>query len=993
MSEFMSRFTDECGHMWQATVGTPLLRFVMRGDQAALQQAKKATGTQRWGLYWLKDVWAYLAAPHELTEEEKRAMHAAVVLGREDDLAEWLKGKLEKGPADEKDYLVAFLEAFGDDAHTHGAAALVAAGSGCLQSQDARPNAAGCFLLSLSDDELAAAGKKASLVHDALDFLLKYLAPRLSRIGSAFVREGFEECRYLSERCCRKLLDCDAKIFEPIVADAVASEKNVGCGARAIALLAEHFPEKYLNAAKEANLQVLRSDSRGNFGDDQTAAFRWLVGRFGPSALPDVEEYLSARGSRSDVIESVRALVSVLGEAGAPGVIAATGHPSHDVRIEAIGILMAWNNAAYEAAICPAIIGGFAAEDPKEVVRYVGLSTRWRTELLAEPLWKLFEHKSKPVRAVAARALARLGDEAVSWAAELLGAKKAPVRSAAVSLLTAAQTPAAAKAMESRLDEETDEEVRDQILLALDQVWEAQGKKITRKQIDQRIGRTAERLDNPVAEWIDEKKLPPLRLAKGSEKLKPQAVRYLLYRQSRAREMRPDIECKPLYALIDRKTSGDFALAVVRGFLGSQMAAEDRWALALAGILGDDRVVPVLMNQIRTWVDANRGKLAEYAAQALALLGTDVALCAVDALSIRYRSKQKNIGKAAAEAFAEAAERQGITVDELGDRVVPWLGFEQGKPRVIEHDDKRIEVRVGMDFKLGFRDLVKGKSIGSLPSGIPTEVKNEYKDLAAMLREVLKGQLVRIENLMVRQFRWPLGRWQELFLVHPVLFPFAARLVWGIYDGGRLQATFRALEDRTLTNAADEAVTLPAGKANAATIGIVHPLELSAENRQRWAVHLADYNVQSPFLQLERPVVYPTAEEKAVKMSSKYKNTDLNAMTFKGRAERLGWQRGSVCDAGGITSYRKSFPGAGADVMVETEGMYIGIDMYSSIKLGRFYFVKGGSVSTGSYVYDEPNDEKDTRLLAFGDVPPIVFSETLGDLAKIAGMKGEKEEE
>ena len=294
--------------------------------------------------------------------------------------------------------------------------------------------------------------------------------------------------------------------------------------------------------------------------------------------------------------------------------------------------------------------------------------------------------------------MGRPGDAAVSRAKELLAAKKASVRSAAVSLLAVAETPAASKALEGRFDDETDEEVRDQILLALDQVWEAQGKKITRKQIDRRIARTSGKLEKPVADWIDEKKLPSLCLAKGGEKLKPQAIRYLLYRQSRAREMRPDIEGKPLYALIDRKTSGDFALAVLRMFLGSKMAAEDRWALALAGILGDDRVVTVLMNQIRDWVERNRGKLAEYAAQALALLGSDVALCAVDALSIRYRSKQKNIGKAAAEAFADAAERQGITVDELGDRVVPWLGFERGQPRIIEQADKRVEVRIGLDF-------------------------------------------------------------------------------------------------------------------------------------------------------------------------------------------------------------------------------------------------------------------------------------------------------
>ena len=71
--------------------------------------------------------------------------------------------------------------------------------------------------------------------------------------------------------------------------------------------------------------------------------------------------------------------------------------------------------------------------------------------------------------------------------------------------------------------------------------------------------------------------------------------------------------------------------------------------------------------------------------------------------------------------------------------------------------------------------------------------------------------------------------------------------------------------------------------------------------------------------------------------------------------------------------------------------MYIGIDMYSGIKLGRFCFVKSGSVSSGSYVYDEPRDERDPRLLSFAEVPPIVFSETLGDLARIAGAKDKDE--
>jgi hypothetical protein len=297
-------------------------------------------------------------------------------------------------------------------------------------------------------------------------------------------------------------------------------------------------------------------------------------------------------------------------------------------------------------------------------------------------------------------------------------------------------------------------------------------------------------------------------------------------------------------------------------------------------------------------------------------------------------------------------------------------------------------VRIGLDFKLEFRDLAKSKKIGSLPAWVPAEVKNEFKDLAATIKEVVKGQLVRLENLMVRQFRWPVARWRELYLAHPLLLPFAQQLIWGAYDAnGKLVTAYRALEDHSLTSELDEPVNLP----DDVQIGLVHPLELNPAARQAWATHLADYQVEAPILQLERPVIYPAPEDAALKQSSKFERTEVGGMTFKGRAERLGWQRGSVVDGGGISSYYKSFPGAGADAVLDLDGMYIGIVMYSNIQLGKFYFVTGGSVKFGSYAYDEPSNDKDERLLVFSSVPAIVFSETLGDLAKIAGKSGDEE--
>ncbi len=992
MSSFLAELQKQSQVTWHKQAAVPLVQYVKTGDDKHLVTIKKAK-PDPWTFYWLNDAWSKLSPPSKLTAEERRALFAAGQLDLTDEVAmQWLSGYLAHPNAETEAVVAAFVEGIGDGSRGRIAAAkaVISQLGEWLTAADGKPSSAGRFLLSLSDKELAAAGDKAVLVEKGLKFLLRHAPERVPEVAESFLRQGSKDYRAVSSACCRILLTADARQYESLVAIAADKEKRLGAKARALEALAEHFPDKYRDQLRDANLSIIGGRLWDVSFYDAELSARSLLTTYGIPFLPQMEGFFKKAENGRLVSDVLDWGVGQFGSEMSPAAILAAEHPWPDTQRAALAHLMNWPQLENDDIIRKRLAQGLAAKEPNDVVKFIGLVARWKPDEFAEPLWQLFEHKSRPVRMAAARSLAKLGRPAVDRAIGLLTAKKAATRSAAVTLLGASELPAGVKALEARLDDESDEEVRDQMLLALEQSWEKQGRKITRAEIERRIERTADKLKEPVAKWISEKKLPELHFAgKKGEKLSPQAVRYLLYRQSRAKEMRADVEAKPLYALIDRKTSGDFALVLLQQFLASPQVAEDRWALAVAGLLGDDRCVNVLMQQIRKWVDSNRGKLAEYAAQALALLGTDVALTAVDSLSIRYRSKQKNIGKAAGEAFAEAAERLGMTPDELGDRVVPWLGFEPSGVRLIEQGDKKVEARISLDHKLEFRDLAKGKKIGTLPAGVPAEIKTEFKDLAATIREVVKGQLVRIENLMVRQYRWPIDRWRELYLAHPLLLPFACRMIWGVYDEfGKLVQAFRALEDRTLTDEQDSTFELP----KSGQIGLVHPLDLTPEQRQAWGIHLADYNIRSPILQIERPVIRPQTEEQPLKMSGKYKGTDLNGMTFKGRAERLGWQRGAVVDAGSISSYRKSFAGAGADAVLEVDGMFIGMGMEDTVKLGRFYFIKSGSVTFGSYTYDEPGDEKDARLIAFGDAPPIVYSETLGDLGRIAGTKEETAE-
>jgi len=714
---------------------------------------------------------------------------------------------------------------------------------------------------------------------------------------------------------------------------------------------------------------------------DSVPATNYFLASYGERAIPAILTLLGTPSTSDYVTESIiRSTASALGPAGLPIYQAMLAHASPSVVLVATSELAIHASATEGAAIQDALSRLLKSGDSETMAAALTEAAKWNADAFEEQFWKLTGNKSKQVRTAAARALSALGARALDRAGKLLDAAKADSRVTAAQILEAIGSPEAEALLEKRLDVEEIDEVRDRILSILQAGRRARGHKLTRVEVEANIERAKNKIKWPVATWINDDTLPGLRYTDGSE-IPTITRQYLLSRQASVKEVAPCLELLPLYELIDRKTSGEFALALWSGFAGAA-DTKQRWVLTVIGMLGDDRLVRIINTQINKWVDANRGKLAEYAVSALALLGSDTALMMVDSLAMRYRSKMKNVGSAAREAFLVAAERAGMSPEELGDRIVPWLGFDAQYPRVALCGATVVKITVSTEFKLSYWDVAKKKPIAALPASAPPEIKTDCKELSALMREVAKAQILRHEVLMVRQYGWPAERWSELYLKHPLLRPFGIRLVWGVFDeSGDLVATFRALDDGSLASAEDDAIELP----DAATVRILHPLALDEATLRGWIDSLADYEIAPPFPQLERPVINVKPEQRETKICADYKDTDINAFTFKGRAERLGWRRASVIDAGQIDAYWKSFPAAGADAFLTLDGMFIGVSFEDSIKLGEVFFVPTGSVKVASYTYDTPGGADDARILAFGDVPPIVFSEVMGDLVKIAG--------
>jgi hypothetical protein len=487
-------------------------------------------------------------------------------------------------------------------------------------------------------------------------------------------------------------------------------------------------------------------------------------------------------------------------------------------------------------------------------------------------------------------------------------------------------------------------------------------------ELDRRLGEVIARLGGksvkrptvarkPVRPWLDESMLPPLFYADGRP-VEHEVTRAILSLQSKSNEPALDPEVRRLVATIDRARTADFALALFNLFLAKNEATKDKFCVALAAALGDERVVIPLKRKILEWPEVRRGKLSEFAVAALASSGSAIAIFTVDAIARRLRTLRRPQAHVARELVMEAANARGTDRETLIDDVLPWHGFT-GRTRTVGKGDKAVTVHVGMGFDLRYVTAT-GKIAKSLSKTLPEDERAPIAELSKNLRDVVKAHSLRLVDRMIAGQAWSADRWRGLFLHHPLLFPFAVRCVFSTREG----ITFRALEDGTLTNTEDEEVVLePEWK-----IQLLHPARTTAEVKSAWALHLADYEIEQPFPQLDRPAAsVPEAE------------AELRVVhTFAGQAwdpfERGRWVRSAgwkqmLAYEGDESACFKTYPGTDQDIDV-----VLMIDQVRSAILGHYF---------ARYAQDLPFGEDDPRVLALREVPPAIYAEATGELERL----------
>lgn len=443
--------------------------------------------------------------------------------------------------------------------------------------------------------------------------------------------------------------------------------------------------------------------------------------------------------------------------------------------------------------------------------------------------------------------------------------------------------------------------------------------------------------------------------------------------------------------LAEDLNTAEFAVYVNELFdkwLAANAESKKRWVLYAASIHGGNEIITKIQRQVQEWPLIMRGAIAAEAVRALALNPLPRALLLVDGMSRKFKFKQ--VKKAAGEALEFAASQLGISREELSDRIVPDLGFDENMKRMFDYGTRSFTVTVTPALEIEVYDET-GKKLKNMPSpGKRDDEKKaaaayeEYKLMKKQMKATVSSQKMRLEFALSVKRIWKTDAWKKLFVKNPLMHQFAIGLIWGVYEDGKLTQCFRYMEDGSFNTKDEEEYELP----EESQIGLVHPVELSKEETEAWKEQLSDYEITQPFMQLDRPVYRMTEEEAGTQSLERFGGCIINGLSLNGKLTAAGWYKGSVEDGGCYYTYYREDAESGMGVELHFSGCPIG-DYSEDVTIYDARFYKAGEVAHGSYCYDEADKNKAYFLK---DVPQRYFSEIVLQLAKAAASSQERDE-
>lgn len=378
--------------------------------------------------------------------------------------------------------------------------------------------------------------------------------------------------------------------------------------------------------------------------------------------------------------------------------------------------------------------------------------------------------------------------------------------------------------------------------------------------------------------------------------------------------------------------------------------------------------VPLLRNYMRD----HHERRAQIDAMIEALGASNDPIIIQFLLSLSRRYRAASIQAKARQLIIQIAQRNNWTEDELADRTIPTAGLDDSGILILDYGDRTFTAKLNdkSQFVLFNSD---GKEIKMLPSprvnddnALIKETKKYFTASKKELKQIIGSQTMRLYEAMCIQRQWSSSDWQEFLQKNPIMHKLMEQLIWQEIKDNNVINTFRPANDGALLNIKDEEITL----LNDSYLRLAHQVLISEEEKQAWLTHFKDYKMTFLFPQLEHDA--PFLEANQIQIEDR-KGWITDAYTLRGAMTKLGYQRGSVEDAGFFNCYYKYFSTLNISIIINFSGNLVPEENVT-VALLELVFEKGRQSGLDRY------------KLAIKEIPTILLAESYADYLKVAAI-------
>ena len=253
---------------------------------------------------------------------------------------------------------------------------------------------------------------------------------------------------------------------------------------------------------------------------------------------------------------------------------------------------------------------------------------------------------------------------------------------------------------------------------------------------------------------------------------------------------------------------------------------------------------------------------------------------------VKYSVAQRLIEKC----LHQAAERCGLTTDELEDFAAPSYPLDADGKLEITVGDSRAAICLAREGNVVvlWRNA-DGKLVKAVPSHLKKTFAKEVKSVSRLAKEFEQAYLAqcyRLESSFVSVRSMPPSHWRRYFIDHPLLGLLGRRLIWvfsneqgweysGFYDKGEV------------CGPRGEVVDL----APATKVRLWHPLSSEASELLQWRERIFISAIRQPFRQAFREFYQITDHERQTKTySNRFAGVLMRQHQFSSLCRARGWK-------------------------------------------------------------------------------------------------------